>query len=232
MRPFQPGDRIRRVDWRVSLRTQQLHVAAAPAEQDHAVLLLLDVLADHGASGGLGGEESSLDRTVRVTAALAEHHLRHGDRVAVRTLDAGDPGVPGSGGTRQLRRVQVWLSDVRAGDRDADPDLRRLGVRAGTTAILLSPLLSETAAAAAAALLRRGVEVMVVDTLPPTLRPAVPPGADPRVAALAWRMRRLERDLVVARLGALGCAVVAWRGPGTLDGVLRSAARRGPARRR
>jgi hypothetical protein len=39
-------------------------------------------------------------------------------------------------------------------------------------------------------------------------------------------MRRLERDEVLARLAALGCPVVAWRGPGTVDDVMRRLARR------
>jgi hypothetical protein len=39
-------------------------------------------------------------------------------------------------------------------------------------------------------------------------------------------MRRIEREQVLARLGSLGCPVVAWRGPGTLDDVLRRLARR------
>jgi hypothetical protein len=46
------------------------------------------------------------------------------------------------------------------------------------------------------------------------------------LADLAWRMRRLERDQVLAGLAALGCPVIAWRGPGTLDDVLRRLARR------
>jgi hypothetical protein len=56
--------------------------------------------------------------------------------------------------------------------------------------------------------------------------PEVAEGTDPAVAALAWRMRRLERDEVLARLAALGCPVVAWRGPGTVDDVMRRLARR------
>jgi hypothetical protein len=68
--------------------------------------------------------------------------------------------------------------------------------------------------------------VIVIDTLPPDHVPEVAEGTDPAVAALAWRMRRLERDEVLARLAALGCPVVAWRGPGTVDDVMRRLARR------
>ena len=44
-------------------------------------------------------------------------------------------------------------------------------------------------------------------------------------------MRRLERDQVLAGLAALGCPVMPWRGPGTLDDVLRRLARRASAPR-
>ena len=60
----------------------------------------------------------------------------------------------------------------------------------------------------------------------PDASPRVPDGVDPRIADLAWRMRRLERDQVLAGLAALGCPVIAWRGAGTLDDVLRRLARR------
>ena len=60
----------------------------------------------------------------------------------------------------------------------------------------------------------------------PTPSPRVAEGVDPELASLAWRMRRVERSVVLDRLAALGCPVVAWRGPGTLDDVLHRLARR------
>jgi hypothetical protein len=78
---------------------------------------------------------------------------------------------------------------------------------------------------------QRALPVVVVDTLPADATPKVPEGADPRVVDLAWRMRRLERDQVLAGLAGLGCPVIAWRGSGTLDDVLRRLARRASAPR-
>ena len=45
------------------------------------------------------------------------------------------------------------------------------------------------------------------------------------------RQLEAERDQVLAGLAALGCPVIPWRGPGTLDGVLRRLARRAGAPR-
>ena len=70
VRRFAAGDRLRRIDWRVSLRTRDLYVAATSSDRDAEVLLLLDVLGDVGASGGVRGHPSALDTTVRAAAAL------------------------------------------------------------------------------------------------------------------------------------------------------------------
>ena len=52
IRPFQPGDRLRRVNWRTTLRTGEVHAVGTTAQEDSSVLLLLDAVGDVGASGG------------------------------------------------------------------------------------------------------------------------------------------------------------------------------------
>lgn len=236
IRPFVPGDRLRRVNWRISLRSRTLHVVDALAETDTGVLIVVDALADLGRSGGIGGRASSLDLTVRAAAALAEHHVRRGDRVALRVI--GGPGryVGAGTGTRHLRIVLQALADVRPGlPRDLPEHGLSLRVSAGTEVLILSTLLQPAMVNTAATLTRRGLPVLVIDTLPHLGPDQVGPGLEDaaeatgsrrEVAALAWRMRRAERDLLLERLARTGCPVVPWRGPGTLDDVLRRLARR------
>ena len=228
IRPFQTGDRLRRINWRVSLRAGNLHVVTARAEEDSGVLLVVDALADHGRSGGIGGTASSLDVTVRAAAALAEHHVRRGDRVSLRAIGPRRVSVVGFGtGERHLRGLLGRLSMVGPGEpRTFGRDKPFFGVTGGTVVIVLSPMLSDAVATATATLVRRGLPVVVIDTLPTDHEPEVAEGTDPAVAGLAWRMRRLERDQVLARLASLGCPVVTWRGPGTVDDVMRRLARR------
>jgi len=227
IRPFHAGDKLRRINWRVSLRSDALHVVTARAEQDAGVLLVVDALADHGASGGVDGQASSLDVTVRAAAAVAEHHIRSGDRVSMRVVGPGHELVGHGTGTRHLRMLLGKLARVRPGEpRDLAPDRLQLRVTAGTVVIVLSPMLADTIGTATAMLARRGLPVMVVDTLPEDVVPAVIEGTDATVADLAWRMRRVDRDQQLARLATLGCPVVPWRGPGTLDDVMRRLARR------
>ena len=227
IRPFAPGDRLRRVNWRVSLRSRDLHVVSTRAEEDTGVLLVVDALADHGAADGVDGAASSLDLAVRAASAVAEHHVRSGDRVALRVVGRGRELVGYGTGARHLRRLQHTLAGVRPGEiGESEAGVLQLGVTGGTVVILLSPMLAESIGTVAATLTRRGVPLLVVDTLPADVRPGVAEGTDPELAALAWRMRSLERTVVLQRLAALGCPVVPWRGPGTIDDVLRRLARR------
>lgn len=226
IRAFQPGDRLRRIHWPVSVRTGALHVTTTRAEQDAGLLLVVDLLAEHGASGGVGGRESSLDVTVRAAAALAELAAHRGDRVALRPVGGRAATVPAGSGRRHLRRVLAALAEVEPGQTPYD-DLSRIELRvgAGTTVVLLSPLLADAVATTAATLVRRGVPTVVIDTLPPDAEPDLG-DRDPAIAALAWRMRRLEREQVRTALDTIGCPVIAWHGRGTIDDVLRSLARR------
>jgi hypothetical protein len=74
-------------------------------------------------------------------------------------------------------------------------------------------------------LARSGLSVVCVDTLTEGTVPE--PARDPHSAArLAWRMRLLEREMQVTEVTRRGIPVVPWRGPGTLDEVLRRLARR------
>lgn len=227
IRPFRPGDRLRRISWRVSVRSRELHVTTSPAEEDSGVLLVVDAVGDHGHSGGLDGTASSLDQGVRAAAAVAEHHIRTGDRVGLRIV-GGDGGLLGYGaGTRHLRSLFDLLAGVRAGELpEGIANRLQLRVTGGSVVFVFSPMLGPAIVTATASLVQRGLPVVVVDTLPPGVSPRVPDGVDPRLADLAWRMRRLERDQVLAGLAALGCPVTAWRGAGTLDDVLRRLSRR------
>ncbi|KNX36734.1 DUF58 domain-containing protein [Luteipulveratus halotolerans] len=91
IRPFQRGDRLRRVHWPVSARTGQIHVRTTYAEQDTEVLLVVDALVDVGVSEGVEGRQSTLDLEVRAAAALTTHLLARGERVALRAFGMPTP---------------------------------------------------------------------------------------------------------------------------------------------
>lgn len=224
IRPFAPGDRLRRVQWRVSLRTGTMHVTSTVAEEDSSVLLLVDSGVEVGTSEGVRGAATSLDIAVRAAGAVAEHYLHRGDRVGVRVLGSTTHNaVPFGGGHRHLRRVLDTLARIVPGEhRDADPSRIRFRVPAGSVVVVLSPMLSDQAVAVTRTLAARGLNIVVVDTLPSdVLEQETNPAR-----RLAWRMRLLEREALLLRVSRAGVPVVAWRGPGTLDDVLRGLGRR------
>jgi len=222
IRQFATGDRLKRINWPVSLRTGELHVIATRAEQDAGVWLVVDGLRDIGVSGGIDGAASSLDLTVRAAGALAEHHVRTGDRVGLLVVAADGARVRLGAGQRHLQQLQGTLARVRTEARTVPPERIDLGASAGSVVYVLSPMLFTPLVTATASLQRSGASVIVIDTLGQREE------GDDRLAlpSLAARMQKIERDDRLDRLAELGCPVVPWRGPGTLDTVLQQLHRR------
>jgi uncharacterized protein (DUF58 family) len=224
VRPFTPGDRLRRIDWRVSLRTRDLHVAATLSDRDAEVLLLLDVLGEAGTSGGVRGSASVLDTTVRAAAAIAEHYLKRGDRVSLLEYGATGRRLRPATGRRQYLIVLEWLLDVRADVADQEAHEQVLGlhhVSSDALVVVLTPLLDPRSADLLAQLTQSGRYTVAVDTLPAGV---VPPQQN-AWTPLATRLWRIERENVLGRLWEHGVPVVAWAGAGSLDLVLHDVAR-------
>ncbi|MDM4722522.1 DUF58 domain-containing protein [Micromonospora sp. WMMA1363] len=224
VRVFAPGDRLRRIDWRVSLRARQLHVAATLSDRDAEVVVLLDVLAEAGASGGVAGAASVLDTTVRSAAAIAEHYLHRGDRVALQEYGPAARRLRPGTGRRHYLTVLEWLLDVEGGNSPHEPYEFAFGthmISPDALAVVLTPLLDERSAQMLARLARSGRFVVAVDTLPAEL----PMPKDRGWAEVAYRLWRLDRDTMIEQLREHGVPVVRWAGAGSLDQVLRDVAR-------
>lgn len=224
VRVFAPGDRLRRIDWRVSLRARQLHVASTLSDRDAEVVVLLDVLAEAGRSGGVNGPASVLDTTVRAAAAIGEHYLHRGDRVAMLEYGPAARRLRPATGRRQYLTVLEWLLDVHAESSPHEPYDQVFGpqvLSADALVVVLTPLLDERSAQMLARLARGGRFVVAVDTLPADL----PAPKDRGWAEVAYRLWRLDRDTMIGQLREHGVPVVRWAGAGSLDQVLRDVAR-------
>ncbi len=229
LRPFQSGDRLRRINWRRSLRSGELHVTATYADQDTHVALFVDAQADFGDSGGIDGAASSIDTSVRAAGAIAEHFLLRGDRVSLRVFGSRVPAsVAPASGRAHLRRILDALASIEPPTyrpmRDTAP--RSDMVRGDALAIMLSPLVSTTALDWAISLTSHGLTVAVVDTLPADVHVSDDPDTE-----LAWRIRLLERRVEMRAVQRVGVPVLGWDGPGSLDPFLRQVARRASAPR-
>lgn len=223
VRVFAPGDRLRRIDWRVSLRARQLHVAATLSDRDAEVVLMVDVLTEAGTSGGVHGDPSVLDTTVRAAAAIAEHYLHLGDRVSLLEYGPAARRLRPASGRRQYLTVLEWLLDVRAVGSQYEPYDQVFGqhLRPDALLVVLTPLVDDRSAAMLAKLARSGRFVVAIDTLPARVRPP----SRRVVGDLAYRLWRLERENTLGQLREHGVPVVPWAGTGSLDLVLRDVAR-------
>jgi uncharacterized protein (DUF58 family) len=229
IRRFHPGDRLRRIHWPVSTRTGELHVTSTFTDEDAHVFLLLDAFSDLGPREGVDGRPTSLDVTVRAAGAISEHFLRGNDRLTLRTVGAANVPTLGMGsGTNHLRRVLETLATITPATERRDTGENAIrGVDPMALCLVLSPLVEPTLVSLAHMLAARGMTVVVVDTFPEHLTDS----ATNLYESLAWRIRLLSRDAQVNSLRLRGVPVVPWRGPGSLDQVLRDIARRASAPR-
>ncbi|MDQ2751199.1 MAG: DUF58 domain-containing protein [Actinomycetota bacterium] len=221
VRPFVGGDRLKRINWPVSLRTGHLHVTATVSDRDTAVMIVLDSSVDVTSGGTPTG--GSLDIAVHAAASLAEHYLHSGDRVGL--LDHAQPLRPirPAAGRAHLDRMVDALLDVTPRPSSDDYALPRVLARIAprATVMLLSPLLGAARPERALAFAQAGHAVLVIDTLGDQR-----PTEQPREwTDLAWRLQLLQRTADIDRLGEHGIPVVAWRGAGSLDEVLRRISR-------
>lgn len=230
LRAFQPGDVIRRVNWRASARRSELIVNLQHPERGADVVLFLDSYADID-----GGSETSLGMTVRAAAAVAAAHLARRDRVGL--LDFG--GVlrwlqPGSGPVHAYRILDT-LIDTGVTMSYAWRGLGHVPPRtlpAGAQVLALSPLADERAVEALLDLARRGRDLAIVE-LPVRALAAAPVTEAEELAGRLYELRAEERR---NRFRELGVAVAPWNPDQPVEPVLaeldefrRRARRRRPA---
>ena len=78
MRPWAPGDPLKRVNWRASARRGELWVNESHPERNTDVILFVDSFAE-----ARGQDAGTLDLAVRATAALADAYVGRRDRVGL-----------------------------------------------------------------------------------------------------------------------------------------------------
>jgi uncharacterized protein (DUF58 family) len=204
VRAFTPGDRVRRVNWRVSARRGALYVNESHPERNADVVLFLDTLAEASRS-----DESTLDRTVRAAMAIAGPYLDARNRVGL--IDFGGMVrwlTPASGTTQSHRIVEALLESQVA----FSYVWRRTDVLPPRTlppqslVLALSPLLDERGLDALVDLRGRGFDMAILDISPLGY---VGPARDDE-EELALRLWRLSRGALRYRYERMGVPVVEW----------------------
>jgi uncharacterized protein (DUF58 family) len=214
IRPWTPGDPLKRVNWRASARRDSLWVNESHPERNTDVILFVDSFAEARRGG-----EGTLDLAVRATATLADAYVRRRDRVGL----IGFGGilrwlVPGTG-VVQLYRIIDALLDTQIvlsyywKEIDVIPP-RTLPPNA--LVIGLSPLLDPRSVGALLNLRARGFDLAVVDVSPVPFTHRPSRGLD----AIAYDVWQLRRDALRHRLQRAGVAVVEWDASLPLQAIL------------
>ena len=214
IRLYQPGDRVRRVNWKATARRGELVVNEEHPERNTAAVILLDSFSEArlGAAG-------TLDQAVRATAALASAYLRRRDQVGLLSFGGSLNWLEPALGTVQLYRILEALLDTEVVLSYVWRDIRVIPTHALPPKALvlgLTPLLDERMVNALVDVRGRGADVAAVEIAPePFVR--VPEGEQ---AQLAYRIWKLRRAAVRSRFRRLGVPVVQWRWGDPLEPVL------------
>jgi uncharacterized protein (DUF58 family) len=205
LREWQPGDQLRRVNWRATALRGSLWVTEQNPERNTDVVLFLDTFAEVRAEG-----RSTNDRAVRAAATFAHGYLQRKDRVGLVTFGGFLSWLVPTSGIRQLYAIvdalitsQIVHSYALRGVDILPP--RTLPPKALVLAI--TPLLDDRTAAALLDLRARGYDLIVVEVSPVELI-APAPGSS---LDLAHRLWRLSREALRWRYEQVGVPVVTWR---------------------
>jgi uncharacterized protein (DUF58 family) len=213
-RPYVPGDRPRRVNWRATSVRQTLVVNEQHPERNSDVVIFLDTFAEARRQ-----HEGTLDLAVRAATTLTEQYLSIRDRVGFVGFGAMVHWLtPGAGTIHRYRIIQALLETEVAFSfawRDVDTlPFRSLPPQA--LIIALTPLLDERGMRALLDLRRRRFDLVVVEVSPLAF---AADGAD-ALDALATRFWRLWRDSVRFRFEEAGVAVIQWDGQAPLAAAI------------
>lgn len=216
IRPFAPGDQVRHVNWRATLKLGTLHVTRHHRERNADVVLLLDTLSEVGPEG-----DSVVDAAARGAAALAAAYLAHKDRVGLIEYGGQPRWVRPGAGRAHLEHLLDTLLNASVVFTYVNRDLDLVPPRIlppQALVLALSPLLDRRFVRAARDLAARGFDLVVIAVSPiPAARAAVPRSPLAEVAARLWALER-RRELAEHRRH--GLTVVDWDGVQPLDVAL------------
>ncbi len=214
LRPFVPGDRIRRVNWRASARRGELWVNEHHTERNADVVIFLDSFAE-----ARRGERSTLDPALRAAASLTSRYLRQKDRVGFVTFGGMLNWLLPSTGAGQLYRIVDAILDTEIVLTYAWRDIAvvpRRTLPPQALVLALSPLLDDRAADALLDLRGRGFDLVVIEISPLSFVPQ-PRGELQELGLQLWRLRR---DAVRGRFERAAVPVAVWGDESSLAAAL------------
>jgi uncharacterized protein (DUF58 family) len=210
IRQFAPGDAVRQVNWRASLRLGTLYVTQHQREHNADVVLMLDTLAQVGPS-----HATTLDWSVRAAASLATAYLARKDRVGLINCGGTIDWVrPGSGRVQYERladtllRATVVFTYVQKSLAFVPPRV----LPSHALVIAITPLLDQRFTRTALDLAARGFDLIVIVVSPEDVTRATLPAS--ALNDLACRLWTLDRRAQLDEFRRHGIPVLGWNPSG------------------
>jgi len=198
LREYEPGDEIRRVNWKASARRDRLFTNEYEAERSGDAILILDARSESEVGPVPRSTiELGVTATVSLAAKILETRNRAGLIIQREILDWVYPGY----GRKQLYRIVDALVHVRAGGEWPFEHVTWVLGRffpKDAQIVIVSPLLDRKAVDVIADLRAHGFDVLVVSPSPVEVERAMY-GSD-ELAGLAYRVLKMERDALVQSL--------------------------------
>lgn len=223
IRSYEPGDRLRDLNWRATARHRQPLVNRHHPERSGEVVILIDTfLDDRGGSSVLG--QQALARCARAAWAMAQVHLNAQDRVGFLAFGRVGGWLPPAGGDRARYALLETLLTVGGTIAKGELSWGRTPERVVPPAALVvgfSPLWDKRLVPTLHALRSRGraVGCVVVDT------DDLLAADEDEQAMLARRLWRAEIEQRRRELVAGGVPAVAWTQGASIASVVAAMAR-------
>lgn len=211
IRPFQPGDAAKNINWRISNRRQEPWVTLRHPDQSATLIVVVDLDDDQDLDG-----TGTRRRATAGALALARSHLALQDRVGLLIVGRTRRWIAPALGTSHLYRLGDAL--VTVGNTSGSSMRSYHGAPAGsipTNAIVVafSPLTDPHVVRLLAQLRRQGNPVSVIQ---PRLEREIhkprrrPRRREDRLVGMAQRLARLETEASVEQLRERSITVVPW----------------------
>ena len=145
VRPYQPGDDVRAIDWNITARMNAPHVKQFVEERDRTVNLVVDMSAS-GYFGSRGAAKREL--AAELAAVVAFSAIKNNDRVGLYIVtDTVERFVPPKKGRRHVLRVigeiLAFVPSSRGTDLTAGLEFLGKVARRRSVVFLVSDFLSE-----------------------------------------------------------------------------------------
>ncbi len=168
-RPYERGDDLRRIDWKLYARSDRFFVRDAERESPVAIWIVLDASASMSQADLATPQWSRFDAARRLAASLIQIALQQGDRFGLMVASAGAPVViePGAG-PRHRDQLSLALAPLQPqGVAQWTRDVAVLGQRLGPSdlVLILSDGFDDDCVAGAERLAASGRDVALIQIL-------------------------------------------------------------------